>query len=151
MKHLDFDFHLVLDQGSEVQILQRQSPGIMFGGKKAWLPSKTLVRFITANFNISEREQKQIVERISDTVADTAPGVREMMNDLAGFKDAGKRKLAASSEGVNFLREPRMYALSPWESSEAFEGISHSPKPENHRKVVGRSELLAGTRKRRRK
>jgi serine/threonine-protein kinase HipA len=126
-------------------------PGISFMGKKTWLPGKTLARFITANFGISEREQKEIVERISDAVADTAPAVRKKMNDLPGFKDTGKRMLAAWSEGVNFLREPRMYALSPWSSSKAFEGISDSPKLENPRTVVGRSELLADTGKRKRK
>ena len=70
-----------------------------------------------------------------------------MMNDLAGFKDTGKRMLAAWSEGVNFLREPRMYALSPWKSSEAFEGISDPPKLKNIETVIGRSELLSGNRK----
>jgi len=123
-------------------------PGISFMGKKTWLPGKALAKFITTTFSISEREQKDMVERISDAVADTASAVRETMNDLAGFKDTGKRMLAAWSEGVNFLREPRMYDLSPWKSSKAFEGISDPPKLENPRTVVGRSELLAGTRKR---
>jgi serine/threonine-protein kinase HipA len=127
---------------------QNNPPGISLMGKKTWLPGKTLARFITANFNISEREQKVIVERITDAVADTAPAVREMMNDLAGFKDTGKRMLATWSEGVNLLREPRMYALSQWKSSEAFEGISDPPKLEKPRTVIGRSELLAGTWKR---
>ena len=126
-------------------------PGIMFGGKKTWLPGKTLAKFITANFGIPDREQKLMVERVSDAIADTAPTVREMMESLNGFKDTGKRMLAAWSEGVNLLREPRMYALSPWKSSEAFGGISGPPKLENPRTVVGRSELLAGTRKRKHK
>jgi serine/threonine-protein kinase HipA len=120
-------------------------PGIMFGGKKTWLPGKTLAKFITANFGIPDREQKLMVQRISDAVADTAPAVRVMMNDLAGFKDTGKRVLAAWSEGVNHLRDSRMYSLSPWKSSEAFEGISNPPKLENPRTVIGRSELLAET------
>jgi serine/threonine-protein kinase HipA len=126
-------------------------PGISFMGKKTWLPGKTLARFIAAHFGISEREQKEIVERICDAVADTAPAVREKMKDLPGFKDTGKRMLAAWSEGVNLLREPRMYALSPWKSSEAFEGVSDPPKLENPRTVVGRSELLAVARKRKSK
>jgi serine/threonine-protein kinase HipA len=123
-------------------------PGISFMGKKTWLPGKTLAKFITSNFGIPDMEQKLMVEQISDAVADTAPAVRTMMNDLAGFKDTGKRMLAAWSEGVNLLREPRMYALNPWRSSEAFEGISDPPKLENPRTIVGRSELLAATRKR---
>ncbi len=126
-------------------------PGIMFGGKKTWLPGKTLAKFIAANFGIPDREQKLTVERISDAVADTVPAVRTMMNDLASFKDTGKRMLAAWSEGVNHLRDSKTYGLSPWESGKAFEGISDPPKLENPRTVVGRSELLAGKRKRKRK
>jgi serine/threonine-protein kinase HipA len=122
---------------------QNNPPGISFMGRKTWLPGKTLGKFITANFGISQREQKEIVERISDAVADVGPAVRERMNGLAGFKDVGKRMLAAWNEGVNVLREPRMYGLSPWKSSSAFEGISDPPKLKNSRKVVGRSELLA--------
>ena len=64
-----------------------------------------------------------MLERISDAVADTAPAVREMMNDLAGFKDTGKRMLATWNDGVNHLRDSRMYGgPGPWKSSEAFEG-----------------------------
>ena len=123
-------------------------PGIMFGGKKTWLPGKTLAKFITANFGIPDREQKLMLERISDSVAETAPAVREMMNSLAGFKDTGKRMLATWNEGVNHLRDSRRYGLAPWKSSEAFAGISDPPKLENPRTVVGRSELLAAPRRR---
>lgn len=126
---------------------QDNPPGLMFGGKKTWLPGKTLAKLIAATFNIPEREQKEIVERISDAVADTAPAVREMMNRHAGFKDTGKRMLAAWNDGVSRLRDSRMYALSPWKSSEAFEGISDPPKLENPRTVIGRSELLARPRR----
>ena len=130
---------------------QHNPPGIGLMGKKTWLPGKTLARFITANLGIPEKEQRVMVERISDAVADTAPAVRELMDNLAGFRDTGKRMLAAWSEGVNSLRDSRMYGLSPWQSSQAFKGISDPPKLETPRTVVGRSELLAGTRKRKRK
>ncbi|HWG21524.1 MAG TPA: type II toxin-antitoxin system HipA family toxin [Terracidiphilus sp.] len=125
-------------------------PGIMFGGKKTWLPGKTLAKFITANFGIPDREQKLMVERISDAIADTAPAVRETMKGLDGFRDIGKGMLAMWSEGVNHLRDTRMYGLSPWKASEAFEGISDAPKLQNPTTVVGRSELLAGAGKRKR-
>jgi len=126
-------------------------PGIMFGGKKTWLPGKTLAKFITVTFGIPDREQKLMVERISDAIADTAPAVREKMDSLAGFRDTGKRMLAAWSEGVNTLRDSRMYSLSPWKSNPAFEGISDPPKLENPKRVVGKSELLAGRARRRTK
>src|ERR1017187_7850789 len=100
---------------------QNNPPGISFRGRKTWLPGKTLGTFVTSTFGISQREQKEIVERISDSVADTAPAVRELMDGLAGFKDTGKRMLATWSEGVHVLRDRHMYALSPWKSSAAFE------------------------------
>jgi serine/threonine-protein kinase HipA len=127
---------------------QHNPPGISVMGKKTWLPGKTLARFVTANFGIPEKEQKEMVERISDAVSDTAPAVREAMDGLAGFRDTGKRMLVAWSEGVNHLRDSRMYGLTTWKSSPAFEGISDSPKLENPRTVTGRSELLGGRRNR---
>lgn len=122
---------------------QDNPPGISFMGRRTWIPGKTLVTFITSTFGIPHREQKEIVERISDSIADTAPAVRELMNGLAGFKDTGKRMLATWSDGVHVLRDRRMYALSPWKSSKAFEGISDPPKLDSPRRVIGRSELLA--------
>jgi serine/threonine-protein kinase HipA len=122
---------------------QNNPPGISFIGRKTWLPGKTLGTFITSAFGISQREQKEILERISDAVTETAPAVRELMQSLAGFKDTGKRMLAAWSEGVSVLRNSRMYGLSPWKSSVAFEGISDPPKLKNPRTVIGRSELLS--------
>jgi len=130
---------------------QHNPPGISVMGKKTWLPGKTLTRFITANFGIPEREQREMVERISDAVADTALAVREKMDSLAGFRDTGKRMLAAWSEGVNSLRDSRMYSLSPWNSNQAFEGISDPPKLEDPRKVIGKSRLMGTGGKRKRK
>lgn len=48
-------------------------PGIMFGGKKTWSSGETLGKFVTANFGIPDREQRLIVERIGDVIADTLP------------------------------------------------------------------------------
>jgi serine/threonine-protein kinase HipA len=127
---------------------QHNPPGIGLMGKKTWLPGKTLSRFITANLGIPEKEQRVLVEHISDAVADTATAVRAKMDSLAGFRDTGKRMLAAWSEGVNSLRDSRMYSLSPWKSNPAFEGKSDPPKLENPRTIIGRSELLSGPRNR---
>jgi serine/threonine-protein kinase HipA len=126
---------------------QHNPPGIGFMGKKTWMPGRTLGTFITSTFGIPQREQKQLVERISDAVVDVAPAVRELMRRLPNFKDTGKRMLATWSEGINALRETRMYALTPWKSSQAFEGISDPPKLASPRRVIGHSELLADRRK----
>jgi hypothetical protein len=96
----------------------------MFGGKKKWLPGKSLAKLITANFGIPEREQKLMVERISDAIADTAPTVREMMEALMTSKTPESACLRLGARGVNHLGDSRMYGMSQWKSSNAFEGIS---------------------------
>jgi len=126
---------------------QHNPPGISFMGKKTWLPGKTLGAFITSSFGIPQREQRQLVEHISDAVADVAPAVRELMTRLPDFKDTGKRMLATWGEGIKVLRGSRMFALTPWKSSQAFEGFSDPPKLASPRMVIGRSELLADRRK----
>jgi serine/threonine-protein kinase HipA len=122
---------------------QDNPPGISFMGKKTWLPGKNLATFISSTFAIPQREQKEILERISDAVSQTAPAVREMMDKHPGFRDTGKRMLNTWSEGVHRLRDQRMYALPVWPSAEAFDGISGPPKLESLVKVVGKSELIA--------
>jgi hypothetical protein len=84
-----------------------------------------------------------MVECISDAVSETAPAVREMMNQLPGFRDIGKRMLATWSDGIQLLREPRIYAMSEWQSNEAFRGTSDLPKLESPSPVIGRTPLLA--------
>ena len=58
---------------------QHNPPGIGLMGKKTWLAGKTLFRFITANLGIPEKEQRVMVERITDAVA----AVREKMTGAA--------------------------------------------------------------------
>nr|HPH70230.1 type II toxin-antitoxin system HipA family toxin [Kofleriaceae bacterium] len=88
---------------------QHNPPGIEFMGKKTWAPGKNLQRFIAATFGIPPREQTQIIEAISDAVADVAPQVRQAMRQHAGFEDIGKRMLMAWAEGVRGLRDQRTY------------------------------------------
>jgi hypothetical protein len=78
-----------------------------FGGKKTWTPGKNLPKFIAATFGIPLREQSEMLERISDSVADVVPLVRSKMSDLPEFKDTGKRMLLAWQEGINGLRDRR--------------------------------------------
>jgi len=121
---------------------QHNPPGIEFMGKKTWAPGKNLQRFIAATFGIPPREQTQIIEAISDAVADVAPQVRQAMRQHAGFEDIGKRMLMAWAEGVRGLRDQRTYALGEWVAGEAFENFSPPPKLKTESSSIGRSPLL---------
>src|SRR5215472_16902719 len=123
---------------------QNNPPGISFGGKKTWTPGKNLSKFIAGTFGVPLREQSEMVERISDSVADVAPLVRNKMTDRPEFKDTGKRMLRAWQEGVNGLRDPRVYSAGDRPAGKVFDGISDVPRLESPRSVVGRSPLLGG-------
>ena len=117
-------------------------PGIEFMGKKTWTPGKNLQRFIATTFGIAPREQQQMVQAISEAVADVGPQVRQAMRQHPGFEDIGKRMLMAWSEGVQGLRDQRVYAVGDWIPGDAFEGFSPPPKQKPETAKVGQSPLL---------
>ncbi len=121
---------------------QHNPPGIEFMGKKTWLPGKNLQRFVAATFGIQPKEQGQMVEAISDAVADVGPVVRQAMAQHPGFVDIGKRMLMAWAEGVQGLRDQRVYAVGEWQAGEAFEGVSAPSKLASSTARIGRSPLL---------
>ena len=122
---------------------QHNPPGIEFMGKKTWTPGKNLQKFIAATFGIQPKEQQHMVQAISDAVADVGPLVRQAMRQHPGFEDIGKRMLQAWAEGVNGLRDQRVYAVGDWVAGNAFAGFSAPPKLETSKTKIGRSPLLA--------
>ena len=107
------------------------SPGIEFMGEKTWTPGKNLQKFIAATFGIQPKEQQHMVQAISDAVADVGPQVRQAMTQHPGFEDIGKRMLLAWAEGVQGLRDERVYAVGAWQAGDAFEGFSPPTKTKN--------------------
>ena len=121
---------------------QHSPPGIAFMGKKTWAPGKNLPKFIAATFGIQPKEQQRMMEAISGAVADVGPLVRHAMLQHPGFEDIGKRMLMAWAEGVQGLRDERVYALGDWRAGEAFDGLSAPIKQTADTAKIGRSPLL---------
>lgn len=121
---------------------EHNPPGIEFMGKKTWTPGKNLQRFIAAVFGVAPKEQTQMVEAISDAVADVGPQVRAAMAEHAGFTEIGKRMLLAWAEGVRGLRDERAYAIGDWKGGKAFGGFSAPAKLKVKTEKIGRSPLL---------
>ena len=121
---------------------QHNPPAIDFMGKRTWAPGKNLQKFIAATFGIQPKEQQHMVQAISDAVADIAPQVRQAMAQHPGFEDIGKRMLMAWAEGVQGLRDARVYAVGGWQAGDAFEGVSAPPKLVAPQEKIGRSPLL---------
>ena len=121
---------------------QHSPPGIAFMGKKTWAPGKNLPKFIAATFGIQPKEQQRMMEAISGAVADVGPLVRHAMLQHPGFEDIGKRMLMAWAEGVQGLRDERVYGLGDWRAGEAFDGLSPPIKQNADIAKIGRSPLL---------
>ena len=121
---------------------QHNPPAIDFMGKRTWMPGKNLQKFIAATFGIQPKEQQHMVQAISDAVADVAPQVRQAMVQHPGFADIGKRMLMAWAEGVQGLRDQRVYAVGEWQAGDAFEGFSLPSKQKTETAKIGRSPLL---------
>lgn len=117
---------------------EHSPPAIEFAGKKTWTPGKNLQKFIAAIFGIQPKEQQHMVQAISDAVADVGPLVRDAMLQHPGFEDVGKRMLMAWSEGVQGLRDERVYAAGDWLAGDAFEGFSPPPNQKLIVKKLGR-------------
>jgi serine/threonine-protein kinase HipA len=83
-----------------------------------------------------------MVQAISDAGADVAPQVRQAMAQHPGFADIGKRMLLAWAEGVQGLRDARVYGVGAWQAGVAFEGFSAPPKMVSPHEKIGRSPLL---------
>jgi len=121
---------------------QHNPPGMSFMGKKTWKPGKSLQNFIVGTFNVPIKQQAIILEQISDAVADTAPMLRQAMEEHPGFRETGKHMLHAWHEGVAGLRDKRSYNIPDWQPGEAFAGFSEPEKLDSGVNVIGRSELL---------
>ncbi|MBP7492838.1 MAG: HipA domain-containing protein, partial [Rhodoferax sp.] len=121
---------------------QHNPPAIDFMGKRTWVPGKNLQKFIAATFGIQPREQQHMVQAISDAVADVAPQVRQAIAQHPGFEDIGRRMLMAWAEGVQGLRDARVYAVGDWNAGEAFEGFSAPPQLVDEHHKIGRFPSL---------
>ena len=89
-------------------------------------------------------KQQHMVQAISDAVADVAPLVRAAMTLPPGFADVGSRMLLAWHEGVQGLRDERVYSAGSWQAGEAFMDLPAPTKlSAGSSNKVGRSPLLA--------
>ena len=119
-------------------------PAIEFMGKKTWTPGKNLQKFIAGTFGVQPKEQQQLVQSISDAVADVGPLVRQAMTEHPAFEDIGKRMLMTWAEGVQGLRDQRVYAVGNWTAGAAFEDFSPPSKQKAPSAItrIGESPLL---------
>ena len=119
----------------------KNPPGISLGGRKTWVPGKTLQQSIVSTFGVPLRDQVQWMEEIGEAITDVAPAVRQAIAEHPGFREIGKRMLQAWAQGLGQLRDKRTYNLGALDLGEPFQGLSDPEVVKIERKVIGRSEL----------
>ncbi len=76
---------------------------LTLNGSTEWPSGKVLRRLGEMRAGASPAHARQILERVADAVAETAPALRRYMRDHAGFAPVGKAMLTAWSAGQQSL------------------------------------------------
>jgi hypothetical protein len=127
---------------------QNNPPGISFMGRKTRLPGKTLGKFVTSTFGISQREQKEIVERISDSIADTAPTRSRIDERVSRLQRYWKTNACHMERGSACSARPSQVCLECLEVEQGFRGNFRPAETQEPQKghwssrVVGRSQQI---------
>lgn len=116
-------------------------PALSIMGKRTWNPGKSLPTALTSVFGLEPREQKAIVERISDAAAEVAVEVRGWMKRIPQFSELGARMLFAWNEGIGALRNRRHYDIGTWDTRGALDNLPELRPLHAKKVVIGRSEL----------
>lgn len=124
-------------------------PGLSIGGRKTWVPGKSLEVFFKSRLGISPREYEEMVERLCESAVETGKEVIAVAQDNPAWRTIAKQMVHAWNEGMASVRSSRVQRalkqLTPYIESAGFS----DPEPPQPARVIGRSEGLAARSKRR--
>jgi hypothetical protein len=128
--------------------LPEQSARHKFHGQEDVVAGKTLGKFVTSTFGISQREQKEIVERISDSIADTAPTRSRIDERVSRLQRYWKTNACHMERGSACSARPSQVCLECLEVEQGFRGNFRPAETQEPQKghwssrVVGRSQQI---------
>jgi serine/threonine-protein kinase HipA len=125
-------------------------PGLSVEGRRTWAAGKTLERFFNARLGIPPRQYADMVERLCESAVTVAQEVIEAGRNESRWRSIARQMVHAWNEGMSSLCDPKLMAPArPLDSAIAEAGFSDAQPPESERTIVGRSELLASPRRKR--
>lgn len=130
----------------------RNPPGLSIDGRKTWTPGKTLERFFNARLGIAPRRYAEMVEQLCDSAVTTGGELIEAARNEPRWHGVARQMLHAWNDGMESLRSPKKAApLRKLSAAIEAAGFSDPEPPQSDRISIGRSELLARPRKKRRR
>jgi serine/threonine-protein kinase HipA len=123
-------------------------PGLKVEGRQTWAPGKTLEKFFNTRLGIPPKRYREMVEALCDSAVSVGGEIVAASKNESKWHWIGKQMLHAWNEGMCSLRssKPQAVLKSLTPVLEAA-GVSEADKADDSRTVIGRSDLLANSRK----
>ena len=122
-------------------------PGMYVDGRKSWDAHKALWRYLQQHLGIEPARQRELVDRVCGSVAQTVPELMQHIRHTNGFAAVGSRMLWEWNEGMKRLSDRRTISITDWVGEARSQGL---PQPEPAQRFatprIGESPLLAPTR-----
>lgn len=123
-------------------------PGLSIEGRKTWACGKTLEKFFNTRLGITARDYADMVERLCESATSVGHEVIAAARNETRWHTTAKQMLHAWSEGIESLRNPKKSASkSDLGTAVAMAGFSDAAPAESSKEPIGRSELLAKPRR----
>jgi serine/threonine-protein kinase HipA len=123
------------------------APGLSIGGRKAWVPGKTLPHFFTSLLEVSLRRYSQMLEELCESAVEVGRELAKLAKSEKRWQGIIKNMLHAWDRGIQDMRNPSStVSLAPVIKAARFSDYDRpAPAPR-----AGESPLLAKRRTRRR-
>lgn len=92
---------------------RNNAPGMAIDGRKTWSPGNALERFLHVRLGIPPRKQREMLERLGDSVTEVSKEIQSNIEIFPGFLEVGERMLQEWNEGLNTLRRSKPQQKSP--------------------------------------
>ncbi len=126
-------------------------PGLSVDGRRTWAARKALQRFFNARLGISPRYYAEMVERLCESAVEVGKEVIQASKNEPRWRPVAKQMVHAWNEGMASVRDSKMtVSLRGLGPAIAAAGFSDPEPPEPTHVTIGRSELLAAPRPKRR-
>jgi len=128
-------------------------PGLSIEGRRTWMPGKSLERFFNARLGIAPRHYVKMIERLCESATEVAQEIIAAAKNETRWRGISKQMLYAWNEGMKTLRGPASKTghVQTLDAVIAQSDFSAPLPAETSREMLGRSELLAKPKKRKRR
>lgn len=126
-------------------------PGLSVDGRQTWAAGKALQRFFNTRLGIAPRQYAQMVERLCESALEVGQEVMEAARNEARWRPVAKQMVHAWNDGTASLCDPKTQVMHRRLGDAITEAGFSDPAPaEPSRVTIGRSELLAPPRRKKR-